>query len=119
MDKKIYLVELINRCASHDDELKDIYEVSISDGFAVYDKEYESWEDFERSDYISERFFLSSSKDEFVFGKEITESEFDELGGFDEYEFADWHIEEYIEGEDEANKYAEELINDLKNGKYN
>ena len=111
VEKEVYLVELIYRSAN-DDELKDVFEVSVKYGYADYDEKDEQWENFEGTDY-DEQLFLSDSKSGFVFGKEIEDI------NWDEYDFTKWYGEEYFEEEDEAIKYAEDLITQLKNGDFN
>ena len=88
--EELYFVELINRTAP-DDELGDVYEVSVScgEGEFVKDDEIGDYcEDFERNYYISEQMFLSESMEQFVYGKEIDSDEFDEMGGYSEYDFS-------------------------------
>jgi len=116
--KEVYYVELINRTSSNED-LGDIYELNISCGEAefVKDDEYgDYYENFEREYYISEQMFLSESLELFVYGKEIDFDEFDDMGGFSEYDFSKWYEEEYFKTEEEAIKYAENLMVHLKNG---
>ena len=107
--KEIYLVELVYMSA----EMYNVYEVSVSIGYADWDEEIEQWVNFERNDYVSERYFLSDSKKGFIFGNEIENIDWDEI------DVSKLYINEYYEDEEEANKYAEKLIEELKNGKWN
>ena len=116
--EEVYFVELINRTAP-DDELGDVYEVSVScgEGEFVKDDELGDYcEDFERNYYISEQMFLSESMEQFVYGKEIDSDEFDEMGGYSEYDFSKWYKQEYFKTEKEAMKCAENLITQVKKG---
>jgi hypothetical protein len=100
--KKVFLLEQINRYNGNSDT---IVEVSISEGKAKYDEEYEEYEDFERSDYISERFFKED-------GKEIPEETyFDKYS--QEYEEADWVEEALFPSLEEAEKHAKLIINEI------
>ena len=54
--------------------------------------------------------------EQFVFGKEIGSDEFDEMGGYSEYDFSKWYEEEYFKTEEEAMKCAENLITQVKKG---
>ena len=120
--QEIYYVELVNRCASDNDDLKDIFEISVSKGTAelVEEEGYGDFlgENFEREYYLSSKLFLSKSKDLFVFGSEIESDEFDKLGGYQEYGFAKWYDEKWYKSEKKAIKYSEELLVNLKNGKW-
>jgi len=98
--KEIYLVELVYMSA----EMYNVYEVSVSIGYADWDEEIEQWDNFERNDYVSERYFLSDSKKGFIFGNEIENIDWDEI------DVSKLYIDEYYEDEEEANKYAEKLI---------
>ena len=100
--KKAFLLEQINRYNGNSDT---IVEVSISEGKAKYDEEYEEYEDFERSDYILERFFKED-------GKEIpAETYFDKYS--QEYEEADWVEEALFPSLEEAEKHAKSIINEI------
>ena len=120
--QEIYYVELVNRCAPDNDNLKDIFEISVSKGTAelVEEEGYGDFlgENFEREYYLSSKLFLSKSKDLFVFGSEIESDEFDKLGGYQEYGFAKWYDEKWYKSEKKAIKYSEELLVNLKNGKW-
>ena len=69
-------------------------------------------------DYISERFFLSNDNDRFVYGKEIDIEEYKELVKAWSIQ-SDFCIDETFAIENEAIKYAKDLITQLKNGDFN
>ncbi len=101
MKKEVFLLEKINRYNHNGDT---VVEISISKGFALWDENYEEYQNFERSDYISERFF----KD----GVEIDSDEW--FGGMDEdYEEADWEEESILSSVDEAKKNEQKILEEL------
>ena len=121
--KKVYVVELIKKFNESYEpyehcQTKDIYEVSISKGEVEYFEEDDTYGDFELDDYISERFFLSNENDRFVYGKEIDIEEYEELVK-DWSIQSDFCIDETFAIENEAIKYAKDLITQLKNGDFN
>ena len=101
MKKEVFLLEKINRYNQNGDT---VVEISISKGSALWSEEYEEYENFERSDYISERFF----KD----GVEIDSDKW--FDGMDEdYEEADWEEESILSSIEEAKKYEKEFIGEF------
>ena len=121
--KKVYVVELIKKFNESYEpyehcQTKDIYEVSISKGEVEYFEEDDTYGDFELDDYISERFFLSNDNDRFVYGKEIDIEEYKELVKAWSIQ-SDFCIDETFAIENEAIKYAKDLITQLKNGDFN
>ena len=118
--KKAYLVELTKNfnVGYHENESKDIYEVSIKKGEIEYYNVDDDYGDFEMDDYISEQMFLSNEKNRFVYGKEIDVEEYKEI-------VKDWDLQcdfpvyETFTAKNEAIKYAKDLITQLKNGDFN
>ena len=101
MKKEAFLLEKINRYNLNGDL---VVEISISKGSATWNEEYSEFENFQREDYDSERFF----KD----GLEINSDDW--FGGMDEeFEEADWDEEILLGSLSESKENEQELIDSI------
>jgi hypothetical protein len=105
MRKEAFLFEKINR---YNDKGRTIIELSISNGDAEWNEEFEEMSQFEREEYVEVRFFNED-------GSEITDNEFHDTFA-DEFEEADWETEYITNTLEEAKAEAKLYIDELKDG---
>ena len=101
---KCYCFESISR--DKEDGENTIIELSISNGTGIYDEEHGEIEDFERNEYLTERFFYEDD------GSEIDSKKyFDSIS--EEYEEASWQEEYYTKDLQEAKDALNDALEEL------